>query len=83
MTPSAEKDLDARIERYHALLEREYLGRLTAAEAEEMERVGLEIDRSFDWFYLPIIARLEAELAEKRKAMGEERDGHDPSPARR
>ena len=63
MRPSDTPEHRARLDRYAALVDQKFLRGLTEAETAEMERLGRETDASYDWFYDPIIARLEEWLA--------------------
>jgi len=52
--------------RYQELVDQKFLTGLSADETEEMERLGKEIDQSYNWYYEPIIARLEARIKESK-----------------
>lgn len=54
-------------ERYQALVDKSFLEGLSPEEEAEEKALGEQIDQSYDWFYLPIIADLEAQLAHKRR----------------
>jgi len=53
------------LERYHYLVNQKFLRGLPEAEAEEMDRLGRQIDDSFAWFYEPILERV-CELLRQR-----------------
>ena len=60
--PTAEEAQKQRLSRYQELVDRKYLGQLSAAEQEELERLGREIDSFYDAFYEPGLESLRARL---------------------
>jgi hypothetical protein len=56
----SEREFAACRDRYHWLLEQEFLRALTPKEAREMERLGEALDRHFGPHFAAIVARLEA-----------------------
>ena len=69
MEPQSELDLSpedaehrGRLERYHTLVDRLFLGGLSTEEQSEMERLGAEIDAQNAPFYASALHRMEAAL---------------------
>jgi hypothetical protein len=51
-----------RLTRYHALVDKSLLQELTPEEEREELELGKQIDAYYDWYYEPILKRLEEAL---------------------